>query len=161
MSPAATAVIVLGRWEMLDRIFQGRWQHLGDPAFDAYVEGQLDEAVTLASAGGRAVVICTAPFYQGQERPQGGIWPENDPARVDRFNQLVRQVVRAHPGVVLFDLNALVSPGGRFASEVRGDVIRAEDGVHFSPEGGVFVAARLLPLVAKAGRAASVAGTVG
>jgi hypothetical protein len=104
---------------------------------------------------GAAVVVCTAPYYSGPERPQGGPWPEDTPARVDRFNELVRAAVSGHPGVTLFDLNALVSPGGRFTSAINGRAIRTSDGVHFSPAGGAYVAPYLLPLVAKLGRAAA------
>ena len=152
--PAVT-VILVGRWELLDRQLDGRWQHIGQPAFDQYLSTQLDRAIAIAASGGGAVVLCTVPYFQGAERPEGGIWPENDPARADRFNVLVRAALARHPSVVAFDLNALVSPHGRFASVIDGRAIRSDDGVHFSPDGGAFVATRLLPvLLAAAGRSA-------
>jgi len=149
--PEAT-VILLGRWEMLDRVVDGRWQHIGQPSFDAYLAGQLDRALTITQSGGGVVVLCTAPYYPGLERPQGGTWPENDPARVDRFNQLLREAAGRHPGVILFDLNALVSPVGHFASVIDGVAVRSSDGIHFSPEGAAFVAPRLLPEIVAAVR---------
>ena len=79
------------------------------------------------------------------ERPQGGSWPENTPWRVQRFNQLVRAAVARHRNAALFDLNALVSPGGHYASVISGQAVRSDDGVHFSAAGGAFVAAHLLP----------------
>jgi hypothetical protein len=151
----AVSIILLGRWEMLDRRINGRWLHLGQPGFDDYLAGQLDRAITVAGSMGAAVVVCTAPYYSGPERPQGGPWPEDTPARVDRFNQLVRAAVSHHAGVTLFDLNALVSPGGHFTPVINGRAIRTSDGVHFSPAGGVYVAPYLLPLVVELGRGAA------
>jgi peptidoglycan/LPS O-acetylase OafA/YrhL len=148
----AVSIILLGRWELLDRQIDGRWEHLGDAGFDDYVAGQLDQAIDIAQSGGGTVVLCTAPYFDGVERPQGGRWPENTPARVQRFNQLVRAAVARHPKAVLFDLNGLVSPGGHFASVVDGQAIRSDDGVHFSAQGGAFVASHLLTFVAALGR---------
>jgi peptidoglycan/LPS O-acetylase OafA/YrhL len=145
--PAVTLVL-LGRWEMLDRVINGQWRHIGQPAYDVYLAGLLDQAIATAQRDGATVVMCTAPYYQGVEPPEGGIWPENDPARVDRFNQLVRQAVARHPAVVLFDLHALVSPHGHFRSVIGGLAIRTSDGVHFGPAAGSYLAPRLLPVIA-------------
>ncbi|GAC1517112.1 MAG: acyltransferase family protein [Acidimicrobiales bacterium] len=154
-------VILLGRWEVLDRLIDGRWAHVGDPAFDRYLAGQLDRALTIAAGSGATVVLCTAPYYAGQERPQGGTWPENDPARVDRFNALAREATAGHPGTVLYDLNAAVSPGERFASTLDNVAVRSADGVHFTPESGAFLSPRLYPaLRAAASRAGAGERTV-
>jgi peptidoglycan/LPS O-acetylase OafA/YrhL len=147
---AAVAIILLGRWELLDRLVDGRWQHVGQPGFDRYLDGRLDLAIATGQRHGVTVVLCTVPYFGGVERPQGGIWPENDPARVDRFNQLVRQAASRHPGIVLFDLNALVSPDNRYASVIAGVPVRSSDGVHFTKDGAAYVADRLLPIVARA-----------
>jgi hypothetical protein len=63
---------------------------------------------------------------------------------------LVRAAVARHPGVVLFDLGQLVSPGGHFAWTIDGVAIRSSDGVHFSPAGGGWVASKLLPAIVAA-----------
>src|ERR1019366_4878997 len=68
----AVSIILLGRWEVLDRQIAGRWQHLGDAGFDDYVAGQLDQAIDIAQSQGGTVVLCTAPYFNGVERPQGG-----------------------------------------------------------------------------------------
>ena len=31
------AVLLTGRWEVLDRVHDGQWMHVGEPAFDAYL----------------------------------------------------------------------------------------------------------------------------
>ncbi len=143
----SVAVILLGRWELLDRMVDGTWQHIGQPGYDGYLAQQLDTAITTAGSDGAAVVVCTTPYYQGMEAPQGGTFPENDSTRVDRWNELVREAVARHPGVELFDLNALTSPAGKYASAVDGVVIRSSDGVHFSAAAGAIVGPALLPMV--------------
>ena len=156
-------LILLGRWEVLDRELNGRWQHIGQPDFDAYLAAQLDRSLTIAGSGGAAVVVCTAPYYAGQERPGGGAWPENDPARVDRFNALLREAIARHPGVQAYDLNAATAPGGHFASALDGVAVRSSDGVHFGPGSGAFLSPRLFPIVRDAvdrsGRDPGPAGT--
>ena len=95
----AHAVVVLGRHETWDVKFGGRWTHIGDPDFDAYLRAQLDEAIEVAGSTGAAVAVTTAPYFKRPERPDGKQWPENDPKRVDRFNALLREVVAQHPEV--------------------------------------------------------------
>jgi hypothetical protein len=68
---------------------------------------------------------------------------------------LLRQIAAAHPGTVsVDDLDKAACPGGRYASTVQGVVIRTvDDGVHFTPQGGVFLAPALMPPIVAAGRA--------
>ena len=146
----AVSVILLGRWEELDREVDGQWQHIGEPAFDAYVSGLLDRAIAIAGSEGATVMLCTAPYDDGIERPDGGTYPENVPARADEYNALVRAAIARHPGVQLFDLGQLVSPNGHFAWTIGGVAVRSSDGVHFSPAGGGYVATRLLPAIVAA-----------
>ncbi len=40
-------MLTLGWWETMDRMYEGRWQHLGDPDFDNYEISQLEKAVTV------------------------------------------------------------------------------------------------------------------
>jgi len=155
----AVSVILLGRWEELDRLVDGQWQHLGEPAFDAYVSGLLDRAIAIAGSDGATVMLCTAPYDDGIEKADGGTYPENVPTRVNEYNALVLAAVARHPGVKLFDLGQLVSPGGRYAWTIGGVVVRSSDGVHFSPAGGGYVAPRLLPAIVAAATVGS--GTAG
>jgi lysophospholipase L1-like esterase len=148
------AVVLLGRWELLDRVINGTWQHIGEPAFDAYLAQQLDAAIATASSNGAAVVLCTAPYFVGLEAPGGGTYPENQSSRVDEWNAIVHAAIARHPGVKLFDLNALVSPGGQYASTVDGVVVRSSDGVHFSETSGAVLGPALLPVVRDAARSA-------
>lgn len=143
-NPDVVAVLV-GRWEVMDRVYAGRWTHLGDPAFDAYLRTELDRAVSVLSARGAPVALLTAPYYQRGERPDGGRWPKDDPARVDRFDALLRQVAAEHAGTVtLVDLGHRMGPDGRYVSSVAGVKLRY-DGVHVTASGARWLAPWLVP----------------
>ncbi len=144
--------LVTGFWEVVDRRLQGRWQHLGDPAFDAYETAQLEHAVTILSAGGAKVALFTSPYFDTGEQPDGNPWPQDDPARVDRFNQLIAQVATRHPGVAsVVPLNRFLDPAGHFTWTLDGQVVRQGDGVHTNLAGGAFLAPRVLPMLAELG----------
>ncbi len=123
-------MMLAGRWEAFDRPgASGGLTNITRPGCAASVATQLQRFVTIASSRGARVVLMTAPYYRP---PAGQSGPEDDPARVDAYNRLVRRVVQANPATTsLFRLNALVSPQGRFALTVDGRVVRAADGIHF------------------------------
>ncbi|NJC84025.1 acyltransferase, partial [Planosporangium mesophilum] len=129
------AVILLDRWELMDRRINGRYQHLSDPDYDAYVTGELRLAISVVAARGARVALLTAPYTHRDERPDGTLYPEDTPERVDAWNRLLaREAVAdaAHPTVL--DLNRVVCPDGAFAWSVGGLRVRS-DGLHFTPEG--------------------------
>ena len=147
------AVIELNRWELMDRFYQGRYQHVGDPAYNQYLLAQLDRAVGIAGSKGAAVVILTAAYTHRAERPDGSLYPEDQPARVDAWNALVRQEAARRPGkVTVLDLNKVVCPDGRFTWQVGGLRIRS-DGLHYTTAGVQDVIAPwLLPKLAAIAR---------
>jgi hypothetical protein len=129
------SVILLDRWELMDRRINGRYVHLGDPDFDAYISGELKLAISVASAKGARVVLLTAPYTHREERPDGSLYPEDTPERVDAWNRLLAREAAtspAHPTIL--DLNRVVCPEGAFTWSV-GDVRVRSDGLHFTPEG--------------------------
>jgi peptidoglycan/LPS O-acetylase OafA/YrhL len=129
------AVINLNRWELMDRFYQGGYQHVGDSAYDTYLLGQLDKAVTIAGSGGAAVVLLTASYTHRAEKPDGSLYPEDQPARVDAWNVLLRTEAARRPGqVTVLDLNPVVCPDGRFTWRVDGLKVRS-DGLHYTPSG--------------------------
>jgi peptidoglycan/LPS O-acetylase OafA/YrhL len=139
------AAIVLGRHEVLDRVYKDRWTNILDDDYAAYVQTEMERAIKIASSTGAHVALLTAPFYRSRERPDGGSWPENDPARVRRVNAIERAVAAHHPGIVrLIDLGGRTSPGGTYAYSVDGVPLRS-DGVHFSASGCRWLAPWLLP----------------
>jgi peptidoglycan/LPS O-acetylase OafA/YrhL/lysophospholipase L1-like esterase len=136
--------ILVGRWECMDRKHDGTWMHPGMAGYDTYIAAQLDRAIALMSAGGTRVALFTAPYYLRGERPDGGRYPEDDPARVDAFNRVLRSVAARHPGVSVIDLNAALAPEGRFTKRINGTLVRY-DGVHVSGAGARLLAPWLFP----------------
>jgi peptidoglycan/LPS O-acetylase OafA/YrhL len=146
--------LVIGFWEVVDRWYQGRWQHLGDPAFDAYETAQLERAVRLLGSGGAEVALFTAPYFSTGEQPDGDPWPQDADARVDRLNRIIETVARRHPGrVAVIPLHALLDPDNHFTWTIGGKVVRQGDGVHTTLAGGAYLAPRVLPLLAALGPA--------
>jgi len=105
---------------------------------DRYLLDQLDRGVDILRSGGGKVVLLTAPYNERQQQVGQQVeWPEDDPARIDHWNELLGRFVRrrADPDVVVIDVNDLVSPDGVYANVLDGQTLRY-DGVHFDPEGG-------------------------
>jgi peptidoglycan/LPS O-acetylase OafA/YrhL len=127
------AVIELNRWELMDRRYQGRYQHVGEPAYDADLTAQLETAIRIAGSRGAAVVLLTAAYTHRAERPDGGLYSEDEPERVDAWNRLLRATAARHPAdVTVLDLNPLVCPDGKFTWRVDGMKVRS-DGLHYTP----------------------------
>jgi peptidoglycan/LPS O-acetylase OafA/YrhL len=143
--PDVVAVLV-GEWELMDRVWEGNWVHIGEPAYDAYLGKQLDLMIDVASARGAKVALLTTPCSKPAESPSGALWPENDPARLTRFNQLLREAAARHPTKTsVLDLKSIVCPGGKYVSVLDGYLIRSSDGIHFPLAAIPPVAAQVLP----------------
>jgi peptidoglycan/LPS O-acetylase OafA/YrhL/lysophospholipase L1-like esterase len=136
-------VLLVGRWEVMDRVFQGRWTHIGDPAYDAYLQGQLRKAIGILQSTGARVVVLTAPYYRRGEQPDGDLWPEDVPDRTDRWNALLRAAA-APAGASVVDFGHETGPRGRYEEVVDGTQLRY-DGVHLREAGVRAVAPWLLP----------------
>jgi peptidoglycan/LPS O-acetylase OafA/YrhL len=133
--PVDVVAVLVGRWEVVDQVVGGVWTHVGLPRFDRYVRGELEKAVDAATATGAEVAFLTAPYCSRGEQPDGSGWPEDDPARVDAFNALVRAVAARHPGTAhVIELGGKTAGGGhQYREEVAGVDLRY-DGVHFTAE---------------------------
>jgi peptidoglycan/LPS O-acetylase OafA/YrhL len=139
------ALLIVGRWETVDRVNEGRWTHIGDPTFDAYLAAELRRAFDVLAAGGARVAVTTVPYSRYGEKPDGSLYPEDDPHRVDQWNALLRRVVGHNRNVTVVDLNKKLGPDGVYTTKVDGIKVRS-DGVHLTEEG----VAWLTPWLAKA-----------
>lgn len=131
------ALLIIGRWETVDRVNEGRWTHIGDQTFDAYLNGELERALNIVGSTGVRVVVATVPYSRGGEKPDGRLYPEDQPDRVNRWNTMLRNTVSHHrgvPGVAILDLNKKLCPDGVYTAKVDGIVVRS-DGVHLTQEG--------------------------
>ena len=139
----------LGRWEAADHLFEGRWAHVGEPLWDWHLVGELDDAVSILHSFGARVVLFTMPYVDPTNRQRDGRpWPEDEPARVQAYNAVVRQVAQADPGVVtVIDLNSMLSRHGAYTASLGSVAVRTQDGIHISVAGGELLRRQILPAV--------------
>jgi peptidoglycan/LPS O-acetylase OafA/YrhL len=146
--------LLMGKWDITDHLDRGRIVHIGEPAWNAHLEAELEQVVAVLSSTGARVVLFTMPYLGVPPTPNGTVYPENGSTRVDEFNTLLRTVAERHPHeVTLIDLNRLLDPGGRYQSVVDGVTVRWADGIHISKPGGEWLQASVLPVVARLGLA--------
>ena len=126
-------LLIIGRWEVVDRVNEGNWTHIGDDAYDAYLRGELQRALDVLTSTGARVVVTTEPYNRRGERPDGSLYPEDQPIRADRWNTLLRSVIGKRPDVTVLDLNKKLCPDGYYTNKVDGIKMRM-DGVHPTPE---------------------------
>lgn len=126
-------LLIIGRWEIVDRMFEGSWMSIGDEAYDSYLRGELGRALDVLGSTGARVVVTTEPYNRRGEKPDGSLYPEDDPDRVDEWNTLLRRVVGQRPNVTVLDLNKKLGPNGAYTTKVNGIRMRS-DGVHPTPE---------------------------
>jgi peptidoglycan/LPS O-acetylase OafA/YrhL len=127
-------LLIIGRWETVDRVNEGQWTHIGDPTFDGYLNGELQRALNILGSTGVRVVVATVPYSRGGEKPDGRLYPEDQPDRVNLWNTMLRNTVAQHPNVQILDLNKKLCPDGVYTVKVDGIKVRS-DGVHLTPEG--------------------------
>ena len=139
-------------WDAIDRrvpALGDDWWHVGQASYDDWIQAEMTEAVRVLQATGVPVVWFTQPHI---DRPLTA--PENDPARMDRLNDLARQAVRDAGGATVAELGPWVDddPTRRADHDLR------VDGVHLGERGRLEVAAWLAPQLATAA-GGSLAGT--
>jgi hypothetical protein len=117
---------------------------------DAYVLREFVSAIDLLGSQGAKVVLLTFPRVEAGRALGFSLLPESDPARMDRFNELLRQAASLRPGVAsIIDFQAwqTTQPGGEM------DAARRPDGIHYTdaylPEIGKWLG----PKIAAIGRA--------
>ena len=155
-------VVYLARGETFNQQVDGAWQNLGKAAFDSYVSSRFNSAADILGSRGAAVVFLTVPYFDSGVSGAGTPWPEDNPLREVLDNAFIRNAAKAAGGKAdVFDLNALVSPGGHYSSTVSSVNVRCGDGVHFSQSGGIFVGMALAPELAALGQAHAGSSTGG
>jgi hypothetical protein len=126
-------LLIIGRWEVVDRMNEGRWTHIGTPGYDAYLRGEFGRALDILGSTGARIVVTTEPYNRRGEQPDGSLYPEDDPGRADDWNALLRRVIGQRPNITLLDLNKKLAPNGVYTSKINGVKVRI-DGVHPTPD---------------------------
>ena len=129
----AQAVIVeLGYRDQFDWKIDGKVVHLGQPAFDAYIQRQIDHLVKVLGAGATKILFLSVPDTHPPNLPDGSPSPAASPARHRLINSMLEAAARRHPHTVrVLDIDQTISPGGHYDAKVNGQLCRF-DGVHFS-----------------------------
>jgi peptidoglycan/LPS O-acetylase OafA/YrhL len=140
-------LLMIGRWEIVDRMHDGDWAHVGEEDYDAYLRGELGRAMDVVASTGAHVVVTTAPYSRRTEQSDGSLYPEDDPDRTDDWNELLRDVADGRPNVTVLDLNQKLGPRGVYTNRVDGIRLRT-DGVHPTPEAVAWLAPWLLDALA-------------
>jgi peptidoglycan/LPS O-acetylase OafA/YrhL len=142
-------VLLAGRWEIVDRPYQGQRTNILKKTYAAYVKHQLELAVQIGTSTGAHMVLETTPCYNQGEQANGTPWPQDDVRRVEAYNALVRQVGAEFPSsVTVQDLFSLACPQAKFTPTLDGVPLRDPDGTHFaiSNATGDLLAPTVLPL---------------
>ena len=148
-SAADVVVIFDGPWEVTDRQLPGDiWRVPGDPIYDDQLRQALVNATASFLAHVPKVVWTTSPHIH-PAWGANGTDPAWDPARMDRLNAIIREVVAQFPGqVALIDYAAWLD-GGPYAN----DQSFRTDGVHVNDASGRVVADWLAPQVVQLAQA--------
>ncbi len=147
-SPHA-ALLFIGRWDTVDRMINGAYEHLGEPAYDNLFLANLRQAIDDLSSGGEPVALITAPYFSSGTESNGSTWPEDNPERVQELNKLEQiAALESHGLAAVIDLGSYISPNNSYARVVNGVPVRSNDGVHFTIPGAIYVANWLLPRIA-------------
>lgn len=144
--------LLVGRWDVTDHYFDGRWVHVGESVWDDHVESELRQAVQLFSARGAKVVLFTMPFVNPpQLTSSGSPYPENTPERAAAFNRLEYEVEHSDHTVKIVNLNAMLDPAGHYQSMIGNIPVRWSDGVHITEAAGQWLQSKILPEIAELG----------
>lgn len=124
------SVVATGQWETVDRLLPGdtKWRGLGDPVLDAATKSELLAATdVLSSRGGMVVWLTLAQFgHSDDDEMNADEKRSHDPARVDRLNEIIREVVTERPATTrLVDLASWMQP------RIEDTVLRS-DGAHYN-----------------------------
>lgn len=138
-------VVVPGVGDLGEREIDRRWTHLGDPVYDTWLHQELEDLAATLDEAGVPVVWATAPHVR--LAPGGeleGDWTDvedNDPARVDRLNEIIRDVASDRDGTTVVDLGAWAQrlPRGEFSPQHRAE------GRDLTEEGATSAAAWMVP----------------
>jgi peptidoglycan/LPS O-acetylase OafA/YrhL len=125
-------VVELGYRDEFDWRSHGKVTHLGQPAFDAGVEAQIERYIQVLGTGHTPILFLSVPFADPRPQPDGSPSPAGSPARHALINSLLRTAAAGDPTEVgVLNIDRVVSPGRQYQREVNGKLCRF-DGIHFA-----------------------------
>lgn len=128
------SIVMIGAWEVLDHLLDDGPHRFPGDDWTTVVRTAIDDAFEIAGAGGRPVAALTLPCMRWDRNSSVSAEARNDPARVNAFNALLKEVAATKPDVRVLDLAGLLCPGGQYLDEIDGQELRY-DGVHVTQAG--------------------------
>jgi peptidoglycan/LPS O-acetylase OafA/YrhL len=129
---AQAVVVELGYRDQFDWRVNGRVVHLGQAAFEASVQRQIDQYVKVLGRDGTPILFLSVPWSKPPAQADGSPSPAASPARHQEINALLAAAARRDPShVQVLNIDSTVSPGNRYQVTVNGQLCRF-DGVHFT-----------------------------
>ena len=127
------AILTSAVWHVADVRIPGSstFSSIGTPEVDAFIKSEFLQAVDVLSSKGALVVLVTWPRFGSWARMGNtdGLDASKDPARMDRFNQILAEVAAERPGTA-----RLVDLAGWLGDRSQDRTLRS-DGSHFSYDG--------------------------
>ena len=132
MLHAKAVIVELGYLDQFDWRLNGRQMHLGQRAFDAYVQGRINQYVKVLGRGGTKILFLSVPWSKPPAQPNGSPSPAGSSARHALINSMLEAAARRDPNQVqVLDIDKTVSPGNHYQASVNGEFCRF-DGIHFT-----------------------------
>lgn len=143
------SVVLIGAWEVFDRVVNGTVLRVGTSAWEQYLLAELGNAYRILTSHGGRILLLTAPCYGASKIAVTRTGTERtDPVRVAAVNKVLDNFTALHPqNIDLVNLQALVCPVGRFTWTIDHKTVRTDDGIHFTADGATIVWDWLAPTV--------------
>lgn len=140
------AFVQFGPWEVYELKPAGisDFHVIGHAELDAIMARNLAAGLEVLLAGSRIVAVATSPYIERGRlngRSPERAFPESERSRMDRLNQIIRDVARRYERVAVIDLAGFIA--------AREDDARLRpDGVHFTADTAVELSGLLGPTLA-------------
>ena len=138
-------MMVMGQKDVTQRELDGEWRHIGQPAFDQWFEGQVDQFGDLLVQEGAPVLWASAShvrmFKAGEPASTWQRYEDNAPERIDRLNEILDDRFGTREGFHKLDVAGWLAglPLGEYSDEYR------LDGAHYTRTGAEMLAEWAVP----------------
>jgi hypothetical protein len=142
-------IVELGYRDEFDWRWNGKLEHLGDAAYDGYIERRVQKFVrVLGQRGKRKLLFLSVPDTEPSAQPNGHPAPQATAIRHQKINDLVAEGIRGDAAnAEVLDIDRFLSPDGRYAADINGRPCRF-GGVHVT----VYCSAVLEPHILQSAR---------
>ena len=129
---ASEIIVLLGYRDEFNWRWNGNIVHLGERAYDDYVESRMRQLIkVLGENGKRKLLFLSIPYVSPPAQPDGSPSPQGLPYRHQEINALIRQAAETDgANASVLNTDKTFSPAGHYTSTVNGHSCRLGDGIH-------------------------------